>query len=334
MGVTSLKGISLKYRALGKSGLQVSEIGFGAWGIGGSWWGGRANDEAALNALRKAVDVGVNFFDTALAYGEGHSERLIGRLCKETKQPIYLASKIPPENRQWPARHGSPVKESFSAAWIRKCVEASLKNLGLERLDLIQFHVWSDSWLAQKEEWLPAIERLKKDGKIRLWGVSINDHEPESALDLVRSGLADTVQVIFNIFDQSPADNLFPLCREKGVGVIVRVPLDEGSLSGVFTPETRFDPEDFRRNYFAGDRLIETLKRVEKLRFLVGGNVKTLAQAALKFCLSHPAVSTVIPGMRKPSRVEENARVSDGNLFSQDTLQKLKSHAWRRNFYR
>jgi aryl-alcohol dehydrogenase-like predicted oxidoreductase len=324
----------VRFRSFGKAGFDVSEIGFGAWGIGGSWWGRSPDDAAALAALRAAVEHGVTFYDTARVYGDGHSERLVGQVRRENKdRDLFVASKIPPKNYRWPAARGSDVRDSFPADWIVSSTETSLKNLGLERIDVMQFHVWTDGWLAQSEEWLPAVERLKRDGKIRLWGVSINDHEPDTALELVRSGLADSVQVILNLFDQTPAERLLPLCREKNVAAIARVPFDEGSLTGAFTADTTFEEGDFRRNYFAG-RMPEVLRRVDALRFLVGETgAETLAQAALKFCLSFSAISTVIPGMRKPSRVAENVRASDGRYFGADLLAKLKAHAWNRNFY-
>jgi len=323
----------MKYRPFGRGGWDVSEIGFGAWGLGGAWWGGRPDDAEALRALHRAADLGINFIDTALVYGEGHSERVIGRFLKERRAPLRVATKVPPKNHRWPADPRLPVRDAFPNEWIISCAENSLGNLGLERLDLLQLHVWSDHWMAQMDDWARAVETLKKSGKIRLWGVSVNNHAPDNALALVRSGLADSVQVIYNIFDQTPAERLFPLCREKNVAVIVRVPLDEGGLTGTLTPDTVFDDGDFRKNYFKGPRLLETVRRVENLRPLLRGKTETLPQAALKFCLSQPAVSTVIPGMRKASRVEENVCAVDGPLFSEDTLAALKAHAWPRNFY-
>nr|HRY30163.1 aldo/keto reductase [Elusimicrobiota bacterium] len=214
----------MKSRPFGKAGFDVSEIGFGSWGIGGTWWGRSIDDKSSLKALHRALELGITFFDTALVYGKGHSEQLIARAFREKKPTnVYVASKIPPKNNGWPARHDTLARQVFPKDWIVSCLDKTLRNLSLERIDLIQFHVWSDSWM-REDEWWETVESLKKTGKIRLWGVSINDHEPESALELVRSGRADSVQVIYNIFDQSPAEKLFPLCLEKNTAVIVRVP--------------------------------------------------------------------------------------------------------------
>jgi len=317
-------------RALGRTGLRVSEIGYGGWGIGGSWWGG-ADDDNALRALIRAQELGVNFFDTAYVYGDGHSERLIAKAFSQTGKRGIVATKVPPKNRQWPARH-VPIAETFPADWIVACTERSLKNLQTDCLDLQQLHVWHDSW-TDASEWRGAIERLKKDGKIKFFGVSINDHEPDSCLRLVRTGLVDSIQVIYNLFDQSPAERLLPLCQQQRVGVIVRVPFDEGSLTGTLRPDATFSGDDFRADYFRGDRLREACERTKAFQFLLRDEITTLAQAALKFCLSHPAVSTVIPGMRRAAHVEENVRVSDGRLLRPDELSRLRSLAWRRNFY-
>ncbi|MBI3292583.1 MAG: aldo/keto reductase [Elusimicrobia bacterium] len=321
----------MRYRTFGKTGLTVSEIGYGGWGIGKSWWG-ETDDNLSRRALHRALDLGVTFFDTAYVYGDGHSERLIGSVLKERRAQAGVATKIPPKNWGWPASPATPLKDAFPADWIRACTERSLKNLGREPIDLQQFHVWTDAWLAD-DSWKEAIRELKQAGKIRFFGVSINDHQPESALQLVASGLCDSVQVIYNIFDQTPAHQLFPLCQQHNVGVIVRVPLDEGGLTGTLTPTTTFEEGDFRKGYFAGGRLQEACERVERLRFLIRGETRTLARAALKFCLAHPAVSTVIPGMRRPQHVEDNVAASNGDPLPPEDLQRLKAHAWPRNFY-
>jgi aryl-alcohol dehydrogenase-like predicted oxidoreductase len=224
----------MRYRALGKTGLEVSELGFGAWGIGGTMWIG-ADDDESLRALRLAIEHGVNFLDTAYGYGDGHSEQLVGAAVRDSAETVYVASKIPPKNMQWPARPGVRAEEAFPADWIVACTERSLQNLGLETIDVQQFHVWSDEWVGQGN-WLDGIDRLKRDGKIRFFGVSINDHQPDNAIRLVESGLVDTVQVIYNVFDQSPEDALFPAVETARVGVIVRVPLDEGALTGSVRP--------------------------------------------------------------------------------------------------
>ncbi|MBZ0169139.1 aldo/keto reductase [Candidatus Methylomirabilis lanthanidiphila] len=321
----------MEHRRLGRTGIQVSEIGFGAWGIGKAWWG-KTDDTLSVRALIRALELGVTFIDTAQAYGDGHSERLIARAFQEAKHRVFVATKVPPKTREWPPKEGTTAQQAFPADWIITCTEQSLRHLDAERLDLQQLHIWRDEWLGETE-WLEAVRRLKQQGKIRFFGVSIIDHQPGSALELVKSGLIDTVQVIYNIFDQSPEEELFPLCQAHDVGVIARVPFDEGGLTGSLMPDTIFPPKSVQSFYFREDRLRETCERVDRLRPLLGGEIKTVAQLALKFCLSHPAVSTVIPGMRRPEHVDANCSVSDGRPLAPETLAALRTHAWPRNFY-
>jgi aryl-alcohol dehydrogenase-like predicted oxidoreductase len=321
----------MKYRSFGKTGINVSEIGYGAWGIGGAMWQGATDDES-MRALHKAIDLGVNFVDTALVYGEGHSEGLVGRLVKERQERIYVATKVPPLNGKWPAPKDATLREAFPHDYIIKKTEESLKNLKLDFVDIQQFHVWNDEW-TDDAEWSDAISKLKEEGKIRHFGVSINDHQPENALKLAATGKVDTFQVIYNIFDQSPEDKLFPYCREKNIGVIVRVPLDEGGLAGFITPETVFPDGDFRNHYFKGDRKRQIIERVSKLMAVAGSQAENIAELALRFVLSHPAVSTVIPGMRSTKNVEKNCGTSDGRLLSAKLLTELKNHRWVRDFY-
>lgn len=316
---------------LGRTGFSVSEIGFGAWGIGGKMWLG-ARDEESLAALRRAFELGLNFIDTALAYGDGHSERLVGRAVREQGGKIYVATKVPPKNYLWPARPGIGIEEVFPYDYIVRSTEQSLRNLGLDTIDLQQLHVWNPEWI-DRDDWRRAADDLKLSGKVRAFGISINDHEPDSALDVLKTGLIDTVQVIYNIFDQSPEENLFPLCLALNVGVIARVPLDEGGLTGAITPETKFPPGDWRELYFKGDRKRQVAERVAALRRDLEGVEGTLAEIALRFCLSHPAVSTVIPGMRRRETVESSCRASDLGPLPQAVREKLKRHAWKRNFY-
>jgi aryl-alcohol dehydrogenase-like predicted oxidoreductase len=322
----------MRYRTLGRTGLEVSELGFGAWGIGGTMWIG-ADDEESMRALRLAIERGVNFLDTAYGYGDGHSEQLVGAAVRESAETVYVASKIPPQNRQWPARPGVRAEEAFPADWIVACTERSLQNLGLETIDVQQFHVWSDEWVGQGD-WLDGIERLKRDGKIRFFGVSINDHQPENAIRLVESGLVDTVQVIYNVFDQSPEDALFPAVEAAGVGVIVRVPLDEGALTGSVRPETTFPEGDFRNRYFAGERRREVWERVQAIAGDLELEIDRLAEIALRFCLSHPATSIVIPGMRSTRNVERNVRAASAGPLEDGQLAKLRPHRWVVDFYR
>ena len=322
----------MRYRVFGKTQWQVSEIGAGTWGMGGMW--GAVDDAEAVRALHRALECGITFIDTAKAYGDGHAEAVIAEALAARSETVCVATKIPPKNMEWPARHEVSVEETFPAAWIIRCTEQSLRRLRRETIDLQQLHVWAPGWFAQRDAWWPAVAQLKRQGKIRAFGISINDHEPNTALELVASGLVDSVQVIYNIFDQTPAEQLFPLCERHRVGVIARVPFDEGSLTGTLTKDTTFAPEDWRADYFRGERLGETVRRVERLTFLLREEIHTLAQGALKFCLSHPAVSTVIPGMRRSAHVEENCAVSDGIPLHASELRQLHAHVWPRNFYR
>jgi len=321
----------MKTRSLGKNIPSVSEIGFGAWGIGGAMWK-ESDDAVSMTALHTAVERGVTFFDTALAYGDGHSETLIGRLRKEAATPIVIATKVPPKNGRWPAPNGIPFHAAFPKDYIIACTERSLKHLEVERIDLQQLHVWSDEWADADEIW-SAAETLKRDGKVGSFGISVNDHQPGSVLKAARTGMIDAFQVIYNIFDQSPEDELLPYCQENGIGVIARVPFDEGGLTGTITPETTFPEHDWRNSYFRGERKREVFDRVGKLKGLLGAEASTLPELALRFILSHPAVSTVIPGMRTVAHAAANTAVSDGRLLSPALLTELKHHAWQRNFY-
>ena len=321
----------MRYRKLGKHGPEISVVGFGAWAIGGGMWGGR-RDEDARSALARAFDHGVNFVDTALVYGDGHSEKLVGEFAREHKDKLHIATKVPPKSYQWPARPGSPLRDFFPAAWITECTEKSLRNLGVERIELLQLHVWADAW-TDDDEWLGAVDKLRRAGKIGLIGISINSHDPQSAVRVVKSGRVDALQVFFNIFDQSPEDELFPACVEHGVGVLARVPFDEGSLTGKLRADTTFPAGDFRADYFGGALLGETVRRVEAMRPIVEGAAQTMARGALRFCLSHPAVTTVIPGMRSAAQVDENTAVGDEGALPPATLTALRPHRWVRNPY-
>ena len=322
----------VRHRALGRTGWQVGEIGYGAWGIGGKQWLG-AEDGESLAALRRAVELGLNFIDTALAYGDGHSEQLVGRIVREAGRKIYVATKVPPKNLLWPARPGIAIGEVFPRAYIVRSTEESLRNLGLEAIDLQQIHVWNPEWL-DTDDWRRGFEDIRQSGKALAVGISINDHQPDSALDIIRTGLIDTVQVIYNVFDQTPERNLFPLCLERNIGVLARVPLDEGALTGGIDPRTRFPKGDFREWYFRGDRRRQVAARVAALRSDLEGAPGTLAEIALRFCLSHPAVSTVIPGMRRLQTVESSCSAGAAGPLDEPTLGVLRRHAWEKNFYR
>lgn len=319
-------------RTLGRTRLSISEVGYGAWGIGKSGWIG-AEDKESLEALQKALDLGLNFIDTALGYGDGHSEQLVGQVVrKNVDKRIYVATKVPPKNGQWPAREGVPAQDTFPKEHVIECAEASLRNLGTDAIDILQFHVWNDSWIGQGD-WLEAVQQLKEQGKIRFFGISINDHQPENGIKLVESGVVDTVQVIYNIFDQSPEDHLLPACETNNVGVIVRVPLDEGGLTGKVTPDSTFDPQDFRNHYFEGTRKNDVYERVTNMAADLGVPIEEIPEIALRYILSNPAVSTIIPGMRTSHNVERNIAVGDGRGLSPDKVEILKRYRWIRNFY-
>jgi aryl-alcohol dehydrogenase-like predicted oxidoreductase len=317
----------MKYRTLGRTGIEVSEIGYGAWGIGGVQWTGGDDDEAR-RALNMAIDQGVNFIDTALAYGEGHSERLVGDVARSRKERIYIASKVPPKNREWPARD-IPLREVFTYDYIVECTEQSLRNLGVETIDLQQLHVWNDSW-KDESEWIEALLKLREQGKIRYFGLSLNDYQPWNAIEALRQGHIDAVQVIYNIFEQAPEDKLYPVCQELNIGVIARVPFDESGLTGAVRPDSVWPESDFRSWFFSGDRRQKVYDRVEGLKLLLGDEAESLAELALRFTLSHDAVSTVIPGMRSTKNVAANISYSDGRKLSPETLAKLRAFAWDR----
>ncbi len=317
----------MKYRTLGRTGIEVSEIGYGAWGIGGIQWTG-GDDEEARRALSLAIDQGLNFIDTALAYGDGHSERLVGEVARSRRERIYIATKVPPKNREWPAR-AAPLREAFPHDYIIECTDRSLRNLDVDTIDIQQLHVWHDTW-TEEAEWIEALEKLREQGKVRFFGLSLNDYQPWNAIKALRKGPIDTVQVIYNIFQQAPEDELYPVCQGLNVGVIARVPFDEGGLTGAIRPDTVFPESDFRSWFFRGDRKQKVFDRVERLRTVLGNEAESLPELALRFTLSHDAVSTVIPGMRTGKHVAANTSVSDGRKLSAEMLSRLKQFAWDR----
>jgi aryl-alcohol dehydrogenase-like predicted oxidoreductase len=301
-------------------------VGYGAWGIGGSMWLG-AEDQESLKALNRAIDLGVNFIDTAAVYGNGHSERLVGEVVRARDERIVVASKIPPKNLEWPARTGDP-DEAFPADHIRKWTERTLSNLGLDVLDVQQFHVWNDEWVG-RGSWHEGIQALRDEGKIRFFGVSINDLQPGNAIRLVETGAVDTVQVIYNVFEQAPEDELLAACGRNDVGVIARVPFDEGSLTGRLSADSTFPEGDFRNDYFSGGRSLDKVE--ERVRAIVddlGISREELPEVALRYVLSRPEVSTVIPGMRTVRNVERNAAVGDGAGLAAETVEALKAHRY------
>ena len=317
----------MQFRVFPGTGWSISEVGYGMWGMGG--WSGSDDGESA-RALDRAVALGCNFFDTAWAYGEGHSERLLGDLIRRHRgRTLYVATKVPPANRRWPGRAGTPAEQVFSYDHIVRCTLASLTNLGVAAIDLQQLHVWDDSW-ASADGWKKAAEDLKRQGAIRAFGISVNRWEPANVLRALDTGLVNSVQVVYNIFDQAPEDVLFPACERLGVAVIARVPFDEGSLTGSLTPASQWPEGDWRNTYFAGANLTETLRRVEALRPVAAGAGLTLPELALRFILQHPAVTTTIPGMRRPAHVEQNLACSAAGHLPGAVVDALRVHRWER----
>jgi len=326
----------VKTRSLGATGYIVSELGLGGWGLGADMWRG-VDDAQSRDALRDAVAHGITFFDTALAYGTGHSERLIGEVLKGEIRAgrVVVATKVPPLNEEWPGKAAKPLAKVFPARHISASTEQSLKDLGVEALSLQQLHVWHDAWL-DDPEWGASYDRmvrLKEQGKVLHWGISINDHAPETALRVLADPLFETAQVIYNIYDRSPERALFELARTKPLGVIARVPFDEGALTGEIRSTTVFPPGDWREEYFSGDRRAEAERRGKALAELLDHDVQTLPELALRFCLSSPTVATVIPGMRRAAHVRQNVAAAEKGPLPAGMLAKLEAHAWEKNWY-
>jgi aryl-alcohol dehydrogenase-like predicted oxidoreductase len=316
----------MQYRRFGRTGWQVSEIGYGMWGLAG-WTG--SDDKETEQSLNKAVELGCNFFDTAWAYGAGISENILGKLLKANRnKKLYVATKIPPKNRQWPSKPEFKLEEAFPADYIVEYTEKSLKNLQTDSIDLLQFHVWEDAW-SENEEWKNAIAKLTAAGKVQHWGISVNRWEPDNSLRSLQTGLFTSVQVIYNIFDQNPEDHLFPLCKKLDIGIIARVPFDEGTLTGTLNYDTVFPKNDWRSTYFVPENLKSSVDHANALKPLIPQGM-TMADMALRFILSNPDVGTVIPGMRKLKHVESNISTSDGKGLPQNLLKELKGHRWDR----
>jgi aryl-alcohol dehydrogenase-like predicted oxidoreductase len=324
----------MRYRRFGRTGWNVGEIGYGMWGMAG-WTG--SEDKESLASLQRAVDLGCNLFDTAWAYGNGHSEELLGKILRANKgnataggpdKKLYVATKIPPKNRRWPARPEYSLDESYPPDYVLEYVDKSLANIGVETLDLIQFHTWEDAWL-DDERVLRAIERLRKGGKVRAVGISQNRWEPANGIRAVRAGIVDAVQVIYNIFDQNPEDELFPACREKDVAVIARVPFDEGSLTGTLTLQSTWPKGDWRSTYFVPENLKASVTRADALKPLVPAGM-TMPEMALRFVLNNSDVSTVIPGMRKTRHVATNLAASDKGALPAPLHDQIRPHRWNR----
>jgi aryl-alcohol dehydrogenase-like predicted oxidoreductase len=316
----------MKYRNFGRTNWQVSEIGYGMWGMAG-WTG--SDDEESMQSLQLSVDMGCNFFDTAWGYGAGKSEHLLGELIRANKgKKLYTATKMPPKNFKWPARREFTLDDCFPPDHIEEYVGKSLKNAGLGYFDLMQFHTWEDSWL-EDERGINKMLDLKKQGLFNAIGISLNRWESWNGIKAVRSGLIDSVQVIYNIFDQNSKDKLFPACREMNVAVIARVPFDEGSLTGTLTKESKWPEGDWRNTYFVPENLIPSVEHVEALKPLVPEGM-TMSEMALRFILGEPAVSTIIPGMRKPVHAKSNLATSDAGPLDDDLMKELEKHRWDR----
>jgi aryl-alcohol dehydrogenase-like predicted oxidoreductase len=320
----------VKYRKLGQTGLEVSEIGFGAWAIGGSW--GPQDEKESVKALHKALDLGVNFIDTAAVYGGGKSEKIIAGVLKERKEEIIVATKTPPAPGPWPPSPYCDMEKRFSEEYLRKNIEKRLRFLQTDCIDILQLHTWTRAWNKDPQP-LITLKKLKEEGKIRFIGVSTPEDDQNSVIDLMRQGYIDTVQVIYNIFEQEPAAQLLPEALKNDVGIIVRVVFDEGVLTGKYKIDSSFPEGDFRNYYFAGDRLERAVKRVERIKEAIEGLNFTMAEVALKFGLSHGAVGTIIAGIRNVQQAEMNCAVSDLPDLSEDLLLKMRKHEWRRAFW-
>ena len=316
----------MQFRRFGKTNWQVSEIGYGMWGMAG-WTG--SDDTETNTSLDLSVAMGCNFFDTAWGYGEGRSEQLLGALVRRhPEKKIYVATKIPPKNFNWPSKPEYKLEECFPASHIIEYTEKSLKNLGIECIDLMQFHVWEDGW-ANNEEWQNAVQLLTKQGKVAHWGISVNRWEPNNCLETLNTGLISSVQTIYNIFDQAPVDQLFPLCEKLDIATIARVPFDEGTLTGTFTKETTFPEGDWRASYFVPENLNSSVDHADALKPLIPQGM-TMPEMALRFILCNKNVGTIIPGMRKANHVKANLSASDGNNLPEKIEEALKTHRWDR----
>jgi aryl-alcohol dehydrogenase-like predicted oxidoreductase len=316
----------MKYRRFGRTNWEVSEIGYGMWGMG-EWE--ESDDAQSVDSLQRAVELGCNFFDTALAYGEGHSERLLGKLLQANPgRKLYSASKIPPKNREWPSQRQFTLDDVFPPDYIEQSIEQSLENTGVECIDLMQFHVWEDAWV-DDERWFSKVDELRRQGMIGAIGISINRWEPWNGIRTVESGRIDAVQVIYNIFDQAPEDELFGACRDRDVAVIARVPFDEGTLTGKLTADTTWPEGDWRNTYFVAENLVPSVERADALKKIVPEGMD-LPEMALRFILSNDTVATVIPGMRKLRHVDANMRASDEGPLPIELIEALRPHRWER----
>lgn len=320
----------MKYRLLGKTGIKVSEIGFGAWAIGSHW--GAQNISDSVEALHKSIDLGLNFIDTALGYGNGKSEQIISEVLKERKEEVTVATKIPPSDGSWPPSPYCKVEDRYSEKYIRETVDTCRKNLDTDCIDILQLHTWTRAWNRNPKP-LEVLQKLKAEGIIKNIGISTPEQDQNSLIQLMKDGYLDTVQVIYNIFEQEPAAEFLPIAQENNVGVIVRVAYDEGILTGKYKSDDLFPKDDFRCKYFEGDRMYRAVKRVDKIKEELEGVRYTMPQAALKFVLAHPSVSTVITGIRNENQATQNIATSDLPDMQDDLVNKLQNHNWLRSFW-
>ena len=320
----------MKYRKFGNSGPEISEIGFGAWAIGGSW--GEQSDADSLEALETALGKGVNFIDTAAGYGDGKSERIIGEFLKQRSDKIYVCTKTPPAPGKWPPSPYCKIEERYSEKYLRENVEERMKNLQVESLDVLLLHTWTRAW-NDRPLALEILQKMKSEGLIRQIGISTPEHDQNCVIQLMRDGMVDVLQVIYNIFEQEPAAQLFPVAGETGTGIIVRVAFDEGVLTGKYRGNETFGADDFRSNYFAGDRLERGVRRTEAIKKEFEGSGYSMPELALKFALTHEAVSTVIPGIRNRNQALMNTAVSDLPELSKEQMIRLREHLWNRGFW-
>lgn len=321
---------NMKYRKFGKSGPEISEIGFGAWAIGGSW--GEQSDKDSLEALATALGKGVNFIDTAAGYGNGRSERIIGEFLKNRPEKVYVCTKTPPAPGKWPPSPYCRIQERYSEKYLRENVEERMKNLQVESLDVLLLHTWTRAW-NDKPKALEILQKMKSEGLINQVGISTPEHDQNCVIQLMRDGMVDVLQVIYNIFEQEPAAQLFPVAVETGTGIIVRVAFDEGVLTGKYKGNETFAPDDFRSNYFAGDRLERGVRRTEAIKKEFKDSGFTMPGLALKFALSPEAVSTVIPGIRNKQQALMNTLISELPELSEDQMLRLREHSWNRGFW-
>jgi aryl-alcohol dehydrogenase-like predicted oxidoreductase len=323
----------MQYRAFGRTGWQVSEIAFGGWQIGGDW--GAVDDNASVHTLLHAYEQGINFVDTAELYGHGHSEEVIGRSLKAWRgQKVYVATKAQP--LPWPDKTDDTpaMRDRYPADYLRDQVHGSLRRLGVERLDLFQLHCWVPRG-TQELDWLETLNALRLQGKIDQIGVSIRDYRASEGVDLARLGLVASQQVIFNLFEQTPAHALFPAGAATGQAFIARVPLDSGALTGSWTPDTyaTWAPDSIPHWLYRGERFMATYDRVQQLKALCAPYYPTLAEAAIRYALSEPQISTLIPGMKNPTEVDMNVIYADGQPFPAELKAQLAAHLWVRDYY-